>query len=395
MRVVLMVIDGFGIGAMPDAADYGDTGANTALHVCQAVARAAWPNLQRLGLGNCATLLGHQLPGCPPAVRPLADFGVLAEASAAKDTTTGHWEMAGIVLDQPFATFPAQSPSFPADLLDALSGRTGYPILGNKAASGIAIIEELGARHLAGEGLIVYTSADSVLQIAAHEAVVPLAELYRICEMARPFCDRYRIGRVIARPFFGSPGQFRRSPGRRDYTMAPPAPTILDILEQHGIENLAIGKIGDLFSERGIAISHHDLGNDGCLARLFEVLGTAAGRDQLIFVNLIDTDMLHGHRRDSLGYHACIGSIDARLPALIELLAEDDLLIITSDHGCDPCFAGTDHTREYVPLLVGGGRSQGRCLGVRRSFADIAATLAAAFGVDSPDHGTSFLQYAL
>jgi len=393
MRAVLLVIDSFGIGALPDAADYGDSGANTALHICEAVPGVAWPNLQKMGLGNCAELLGHLLPGCEPVDRPEASFGALAEGAKAKDTITGHWELAGVKLDPPFQTFPLTCPSFPAELLDQLRAGSGHGILGNRGGSGTTIIEELGARHLAGEGIIVYTSADSVLQIAAHEAVVPVAELHAICRTARELADPYRIGRVIARPFTGEPGAFIRTAARRDFSMLPPAPTILELLSARGVETIAIGKIGDIFSERGIDTSHHDRGNSACMDRLFSVLAAAGQGDQFIFVNLIDTDMLYGHRRDNRGYHDAVARIDARLPELMALLADTDLLLISADHGCDPTFAGTDHTREYVPLLAFCRNKEAVSLGVRNSFADVAESVARFFGLASPAMGTSFVEH--
>lgn len=392
MRAVLLVIDSFGIGALPDAADYGDAGANTALHICEAVRDdVVWPNLKKLGLGNCAGLLGHILPGCEPVDRPEASFAALAEASAAKDTTTGHWELAGVKLDSPFQTFPQEYPSFPPELIETLIARTGHAVLGNRGGSGTMIIEELGLRHLAGEGIIVYTSADSVLQIAAHDQVVPVSELYGICEIARELADRYRIGRIIARPFTGEPGSFIRTGARKDYSMVPPARTILNLLQESGVETVAIGKIGDIFCERGISASHHDRGNAACLGRLLAVLASPAQGDQFVFINLVDTDMLYGHRRDIRGYHDEVAKIDARLPDIFHSLADGDLLLITADHGCDPAFHGTDHTREYVPLLSWRRHREGTSLGVRRSFTDVAESLARFFGVAAPAVGKSFL----
>lgn len=390
-RAIVLVIDSFGIGAMPDAAEFGDAGANTALSICRAQGDVAWPTLQALGLGNCASLLGHTLPGCPAATAPLASYGVMAEKSKAKDTTTGHWELAGVELDPPFQTFSQEYPSFPAELLDELCARCGHGILGNRGGSGTAIIEELGPRHLAGEGIIVYTSADSVLQIAAHDMVVPVAELHEICRIARKLSDRYRIGRVIARPFTGEPGRFVRTRDRRDFSMAPPGPTILVQLKAHGVETVAIGKIGDLFSEEGIDISLHDAGNPACLARLQGVLEETGEDDRFIFVNLVDTDMLYGHRRDIRGYHDAVAAVDNGLNTILPRLTGDDLLIICADHGCDPGFRGTDHTREYVPLLCyqAGGRSHN--LGIRRSFTDVAASLARFFGYEGAVAGESFI----
>lgn len=392
MQAVLLVIDSFGIGSMPDAEEFGDAGANTALSICQGVENVAWPNLQKLGLGNCTKLLGHDLPGCAAVEAPGASFGAMFEKSKGKDTTTGHWELAGIELDQPFATFPLEFPSFPAELLDQISAQCGHKILANIGGSGIAMIEEFGARHLAGEGIIVYTSADSVLQIAAHDAVVPIDELYQICEAVRQLCDPYRIGRVIARPFTGEPGSFTRTRERRDFSMLPVKKTILTQLQEHGVETIAIGKIGDIFAEQGISSSYHDAGNHACLERLDKVLSDQGDNDRFIFVNLVDTDMLYGHRRDIQGYHDAVAVIDDALTGIIDQLSEKDLLIISADHGCDPGFKGTDHTREYVPLLSYRPGKEGKELGVRKSFSDVAASLAQFFGCRQTVSGDSFIE---
>jgi phosphopentomutase len=391
MRALLLVIDGFGMGPLPDADLYGDGGANTALRVCRASGGAEWPVLRGLGLGNCAALLGHRLSGCGPARPPLASYGLMAEASASKDTTTGHWELAGVLLDEPFRTFPPHFPSFPEELLDSFTRQTGYSVLGNKSASGTRIIEELGSAHLDGDGLIVYTSADSVLQIAGHEDVIGVDELYSVCRIARKICDPYRIGRVIARPFSGRPGRFIRTPRRKDFSMEPPGETILDVLRAGGVETVAIGKIGDLFCERGIVRSHHDAGNGPCLDRVVQCLQAPVTAPQFIFVNLIDTDMLYGHRRDIQGYHGAVSRIDGRLAEIITLLSGDDILIITADHGCDPGFAGSDHTREYVPLLVFMKGQSSYSIGIRDSFRDVAQSLATFFGVVPMAGGHSFI----
>ena len=392
MRALLIVIDSFGVGAAADAAQYGDAGANTAQHICEGVRGAAWPQLKALGLGNCAALLGHTLPGCEPAPSPMASYGVMAEVSGGKDTTTGHWELAGILLEEPFTTFPLSFPSFPVPLIAAFEERSGYRVLGNKGASGTAIIDELGPAHLAGEGLIVYTSADSVFQIAAHEGVVPIEELYRLCGIARELCDPYRIGRVIARPFIGTPGSFSRTSGRRDFSMLPLEPTILDRLLQGGVQTVAIGKIGDIFSERGIARSYHDSGNEACRARLLACLDEQVSGDQFLFVNLVDTDMHYGHRRDIQGYHDEVARIDAWLPEVMARLGEDDLMLISADHGCDPGFAGSDHTREYVPLLAFRRSQPPAPLGIRQGFYDVAQSLAAFFAIPSMVRGVTFIE---
>ncbi len=389
MKAVLLIIDSFGVGALPDAAEYGDSGANTALHICEGMPFVRWPVLKNLGLGNSAALLGHLLNGCEAQASPLASFGVMAEASAGKDTTTGHWELAGLVLDQPFQTFPLAYPSFPDALIDEFKARTGYEVLGNKGASGTVIIEELGYAHMDGQGIILYTSADSVLQIAAHEEIVPVEELYRVCGIAREICNPFNVGRVIARPFEGTPGKFRRTASRRDFSMPPAGKTILDHLSTHGIQTLGIGKIGDIFCEQGIDVSHHDAGNAACLDRLVSCIADD-GTDRFIFINLVDTDMLFGHRRNIKGYHDAVAGIDARLTAVMDRLDHDDLLIITADHGCDHGFKGTDHTREYVPLLVFQPNGAVRDLGIRRSFSDVAQSLASFFNLPAINNGRSF-----
>jgi len=382
MRGIILVIDSFGIGAAPDAGDYGDTGANTMRSVCASAAAdewVPWPNLIALGLGNCSELVGDPIPQCPAVPQPTASYGALAERSQGKDTTTGHWELAGVVLEEGFRVFAPEFPSFPADLVRRFEAGTGYRILGNIAASGTVIIEELGEEQMRGAGVICYTSADSVFQIAAHDAVVPVDELYRICGIARTICDDYNVARVIARPFTGSPGAFVRTAGRKDYSIDLPGPTILDRLLEHGVETVGIGKIGDIFNHQGLAHDYPDKGNSGCLKRTMDVLNARAGQDQLVFVNLVDTDMIYGHRRDPAGYCRAVTEIDRYLPQILAQLGPDDFLIITADHGCDPGFTGSDHTREYVPLLLFQPGSAGKKLGLRRSFSDVAAQVAARF----------------
>lgn len=376
----MLVIDSFGIGEMPDAAEYGDTGANTALHICEAIAGDKWPHLRSLGLGNASVLLGRDLPGCEAVPRPLASYGVMAEKSPGKDTTTGHWEMAGIVLDDPFPTFPPEYPSFPGKLLDAFTEKIGRAVIGNIAASGTVIIQDLGDKHVETGSPIVYTSSDSVFQIAAHEEVIPVDELYSICETARELCNPYQIGRVIARPFVGESGDYTRTEGRRDFSMPPVDETILDRLMQSGVETVGIGKIGDIFCERGLERSYHDRGNRACLARILAVLSEHSRGNQFIFVNLVDTDMIYGHRRDPKGYLDAVSDIDDAIPGIMDALDDGDILAITADHGCDPTFRGSDHTREYVPLLwyVPGIRSVN--FGVRSQFCDLSQSLAKAFG---------------
>ena len=392
MRALVLVIDSFGIGALPDAADYGDTGSNTALHISENIRGGAeWPNLQKLGLGNASMLLGNELKGCPPADSPAASWAVMAESSPGKDTTTGHWELAGIVLDRPFPVFPSEYPSFPDELSAAFEKETGRSMLGNRAASGTAIIDELGEEHMRTGSPICYTSADSVFQIAAHEDVIPIDELYRICGIARKLCDPYMVGRVIARPFTGSAGSFTRTSRRHDYSIALPEDSVLDHLQKAGVKTTAVGKIGDIFNMQGIDETWPDKGNPACLERTRILLERKIGQDEFIFVNLVDTDMIYGHRRDIRGYHDAVAEVDSALPGIIDLLEEGDLLAVTADHGCDPSFRGTDHTREYVPLLYMLKGRAGESLGIRSSFADLAASLADYFGTPAFIRGNLFL----
>ena len=395
MRATVLVIDSFGIGELPDAASYGDTGANTALHICENIEGPKWNELRRLGLGNGSELLGNILPGCEPVETPAAFFGVMKEKSPGKDTTTGHWEMAGLELDKPFNTFPPEYPSFPEDLVAAFNSGTGRGLIGNKAASGTVIIEELGPEHQRSGDLICYTSADSVFQIAAHEEIVPLEKLYEYCEIARELCNPLMIGRVIARPFLGEPGNYTRTKNRKDFSIPLPGPSILDHLHERGVITTAVGKIGDIFNESGITNSYHDKGNPACLDRTIGILKSPEKGDEFIFVNLVDTDMNFGHRRDIPGYHGSVDATSVRIPEVIDAMSEGDLLVITADHGCDPGFKGTDHTREYVPLLVyrkGREDRKEKSLGIREAFSDLAATLADYFKVDPYPRGVSFIK---
>jgi len=391
MLAVVLVIDSFGIGELPDAGVYGDSGANTALGIARSVPGKKWPVLRSMGLGNCSALLGNVLPGCEPVDRPSASWGVMMEASPGKDTTTGHWELAGIVLEKPFHVFRQEHPSFPRELREAFERETGTKILGDKAASGTAIIEEMGEEHLATGNPICYTSADSVFQIAAHEEKVPIEELYRWCAIARRLVDPLQVGRVIARPFVGKPGSFTRTRNRRDFSIALPGPSVLDDLSKNGVHTVAVGKIGNIFNESGIAESHHDAGNQACLERTLEVLGRCRREREFVFVNLVDTDMIYGHRRDAVGYCRAVEEIDASLGKMLPLMGKEDLLVVTADHGCDPTFGGTDHTREHVPLLVFGKGGGGRNLGRRSTFADLAASLRIFFGLGRNGNGTNFL----
>lgn len=381
-RVVLIVLDSVGVGSLPDAAAYGDAGANTLVHVAERRGGLRLPHLEKLGLGNIAPL-----PGVPPVPAPLASWGRMAEKSRGKDTLTGHWELMGIVLDRPFALFPG---GFPAELIAAFVSRAGIEgVLGNKAASGTEIIAELGAEHLRTGRPIVYTSADSVFQIAAHEEVVPLAGLYEMCLQARAVCDDWLIGRVIARPFAGRPGAFKRTTNRRDFSMPPPGGTALDRLLQAGRDVTAVGKVENIFAGRGIGRS---LPSHGDAEGMDLVRGEiAADRRGLIFANLVDFDMLYGHRNDALGYGAALEAFDAELGRLLPGLGPGDMLVLTADHGCDPDYPGTDHTREYVPLLVYGPGLPARPLGVRSTFADVGASILDVFGLKLEGPGRSFL----
>ena len=362
MDVVLIVIDSFGIGALPDAPLYGDGGANTALHICENIPAPKWPFLTSLGLGNASAILGNPLPGCPSVSAPLADYCVMAEKSPGKDTTTGHWELAGIILDKPFTTFPPDFPSFPEELTDAFLREVSSGYLGNFAASGTEIIKELGGKHLETGFPIIYTSSDSVLQIASHEDVIPPEKLYEMCRKARKICDPFMVGRVIARPFTGNKKDgFTRTEGRHDFSIDLPGKTALDRLQEAGVKTIGVGKIGDIFNRQGLSESFGVKGNRACLDKTFSLLTEIPEKDKpagkenenrFIFVNLVDTDMYYGHRRDIKGYFDAVTDADKGLEKIASLLDEGDSLIVTADHGCDPSFKGTDHTREYVPLLL-------------------------------------------
>ena len=382
-RFLVIVVDSCGAGELPDAAQYGDSGANTLGNCARSVGGLHLPTLQSWGLGN---LTG--IEGCAMERSPRASFGRMAEASEGKDTTTGHWEMMGVVLQQGFTTFPN---GFPADLMDEWLQRSGAPgFLGNKTASGTTILDELGEEHLKTKKPIVYTSADSVFQIAAHEQVVPLETLYSWCKAAREAGKPRGIARVIARPFVGEhEGAFRRTYNRRDFSQPPPQGMVLDLLAQKGVRTVGVGKIPDIYDGHGIAESIHTEGNADGLRKTEELL--AKEKDGFLFVNLVDTDMLYGHRRDPSGYARALQEIDAALPAIAGKLRADDVLVVTADHGNDPTYRGTDHTREYVPLIAHGRHTAGRDLGVRSSFADLGATVADYFGVRAP-RGQSFLR---
>jgi phosphopentomutase len=380
-RAVILVADGVGCGQAADALTYGDAGADTLGNIARACGGLRLPHFQALGLGNLTAVAG-----VPAAGAPRGAWGRMQEASAGKDTITGHWEMAGLVTRTAMATFPH---GFPPVITEPLRAAAGRGLLGNKAASGTAIIDELGRQHLATGDLILYTSADSVLQIAAHESVVPLAELYRICEAARVLADRHHIGRVIARPFVGAPGAFRRTYNRRDYALVPPEPTLLDRIVAAGQAVLGVGKISDIFAGRGLTQSLHSEGNADGMRLTLEALTTL--QRGLLFVNLVDFDMLYGHRNDVAGFARALEELDAWLPAFQTALRPGDVAFVTADHGNDPTTPGTDHTRENVPLLAFGPGVQPAALGARASFCDLGQTIAAALGLPPLDLGTSFL----
>ena len=381
-KAILIVLDSVGIGALCDAAAYGDAGADTLGHIINSC-HPYIPHLMEMGLAN---IDGASFAGAVSA--PVAAYGKMCEVSAGKDTTTGHWEIAGVQLSRLFPTFPD---GFPEDFIARFEQAVGRGTLGNKPASGTAILDELGEEHIRTGKLIVYTSADSVFQIAANEAVVPLPELYRICEITREMLvGELEVGRVIARPFVGEKaGAFTRTGGRRDYSAVPPT-TMLDLLEQAGKTVYAVGKIEDIFCLRGITRSNHAAGNPACMEATYAAMGEDF--DGLLFVNLVDFDMVYGHRRDVQGYAAALEAFDREIPKIKSMMGEDDILIITADHGCDPCHTGTDHTREHVPLLIWGQKLRsGVNLGVRDTYADIAATVLDFFGVESTVKGTSVL----
>jgi phosphopentomutase len=386
-RAIVIVMDSVGIGELPDAAAYGDQGSNTIGNVARRVPLRL-PTLRALGLARVAAIGGA--PAAPAAASmPGAAVGRMAEASAGKDSVTGHWEMMGIVLDRAFPVFPN---GFSADVIAAFSRQTGRGVLGNKAASGTEIIDALGPEHMRTGSLIVYTSADSVFQIAAHEDVVPVPELYRICEIAYKLVgEGLGVGRVIARPFVGQPGHFTRTTNRRDYALPPSGETLLDRVKAASLPVVAIGKIEDLFAGRGITRAVHTTSDEDGMDQVEREM--AQVERGLIFANLVDFDTQYGHRNDVEGYANNLERFDARLSRILPRLGDADLLVVTADHGNDPTTPSTDHAREYVPLIVVGRHVRaGADLGTRRSFADLGQTLAEVLGVGRLPHGTSFLQ---
>lgn len=383
-RVILIILDGVGVGALPDAGEYGDSGSATLQHVAEGADGLNLPHLQQLGLGNLV-----ELKGVDPASAPAGSWGRMGQHAAGKDSVVGHWELAGVVQQEPFLTYPQ---GFPRELIDRFTDETGLSVLGNVAASGTEILVRLGEEHLQSGAPIVYTSIDSVFQIAAHEDIIPPERLYELCRIAERLVAPYRVCRVIARPFVGEhAGNFRRTSRRHDFPCPPPEPTLLDRLQQGGVPTCGVGKIFDLFAGRGLDHSMPTTGNSDGMDKTLSALNMVS--HGLIFTNLIDYDMLYGHRCDVAGFARALEEFDSWLPHLKGAMNSNDLLIVTADHGCDPVTPGTDHSREYVPLLCwspGGGFIPGTCLGVRESFSDVAATVAELFAIDM-ECGKSFL----
>lgn len=383
-RAIWIVLDSVGMGAMPDSKQYGDHDVNTIAHVYEHCNGLEISHMINYGLGNIEGM--KSLPTCET---PKGCFARMSELSKGKDTTTGHWEMVGIYTEVPFPTYPN---GFPKEIMDAFEAKIGTKTLGNCTASGTAIIEELGKEHVETGYPIIYTSADSVFQIAAHESVIPLEKLYEMCEIARALLrGKHEVARVIARPFTGEVGQFTRTANRRDYAVCPPKPNLLSYCEEKGVPVIAIGKIEDIFNGQGISTAIHTKDNNDGIAVTLECM--AKHETGLIFTNLVDFDMKWGHRNDPLSYGKGLEAFDKALPQIVEALQDDDILIITADHGCDPTAPGTDHTREYVPLLViGKGIKEGVNLGTRNSFADIGQTLCELFNLPQLKIGESFLK---
>ncbi len=383
-RVFLIVMDSVGIGEAPDAEKFGDVGSDTLGHIADHVKGLKMPSMEKLGLGNI-----KEVQGIAKVDAPLAYYSKMEEASNGKDTMTGHWELMGLYIDTPFRVFPN---GFPDELLNELKERTGREIIGNKPASGTEILDELGKEHMESGALIVYTSADSVLQIAAHEEIVPLEELYKICEIARELTlnEKYMVGRIIARPFVGTPDKFERTANRHDYALKPFDRTVMNELADSKYDVISIGKIADIYDGEGVTKALRTKSNMDGMDKLVETLHM--NFTGLSFLNLVDFDALFGHRRDPEGYGQALEEFDARLPEVFELLQEDDLLIITADHGNDPTYPGTDHTREFVPLLAySPSMTAGKEFPVRKTFADVGATIAENFHVALPKYGESFL----
>ncbi len=386
-RVTIIVLDGVGVGALPDAGKYGDAGSNSVGNTARAVGGLSLPHMGRLGLGNLT-----EIEGVPPRKDTLGAYGRLAEASAGKDTTFGHWELAGVISPRPLPTYPE---GFPRDVMEEYERRIGRKTLGNKAISGTVVIEELGEEHMRTGYPIVYTSADSVFQVAAHEEVIPLEELYRICRIAREMLKgEHGVGRVIARPFVGEPGSFTRTENRRDFSLPPPEPTLLDRLVEAGWQAIGVGKIDDIFAQQGLTACHHTVDNAVACDEVISLLRSDA--TGFVLANLIEFDMLYGHRNNPEGYAGALEHFDKRLPEIMQSLQRRDVLFIVADHGNDPTTPSTDHSREYVPLLVYGPQvKEAVDLGIRETFADVGATVAELLGIEALRNGTSFVQEIL
>ncbi|MEQ8376517.1 MAG: phosphopentomutase [Roseibium aggregatum] len=404
-RAILCVLDSFGIGGAADAEAFGDSGADTLGHIAACCAAGEGdkdglrsgplnvPNMDRLGLGAAGRLsTGKDVPGLDFDGEPEGLWGYAAEVSNGKDTPSGHWEIAGVPVRFDWGYFPETIPTFPEELIAKISEKAGLNgILGDKHASGTVIIAELGEEHIRTGKPIFYTSADSVIQIAAHEEHYGLEKLYELCEIAREFADPYNIGRVIARPFVGETSDtFQRTANRRDYSVLPPEPTLLDRLTEAGRTVYGVGKISDIFAHQGVARVLKGAGNDQLFDKTLEAMDQAADGD-LIFANFIDFDSLYGHRRDVPGYAAALEHFDRRLPEMIARMTDGDLLILTADHGCDPTWRGTDHTREHVPVIATGPGLEGRSVGGRKTYADIGESIADHLGIAVGPNGTSFL----
>ena len=382
-KALIIVLDGVGIGALPDADLYGDQGSDTLGNLARAVGGLRLPNLERMGLGNIS-----RVEGVAPQEEPVANYGKMAEASPGKDSTSGHWEMAGLVLTKPFPTYPH---GFPGDLIAAFEKAIGRGTLGNVAASGTEIIQRLGDEHVRTGKPIVYTSADSVFQIAAHEQVIALEDLYHMCKVAREMLTgTHAVGRVIARPFVGTSGNYQRTPHRKDFSLCPPRKTLLDQLSERGFTTISIGKVDYLFAKQGFTGAVHTASNREAIDKI--VANASEPVRGLLFANLVDFDMLWGHRNDVEGFRRGLEEFDAGLPRICDALERDDLLVVTADHGNDPTTPSTDHSREFVPLLAWGKNfKSGLNLGVRKTFADIGATVGEMFGIKA-EAGTSFLR---
>lgn len=386
-NVTLIVLDSVGIGELPDANKYGDEGSNTLGNIIKKTKGVKLNNLNNLGLGAI-----EGVEGLDSINNIIGSYGRLAESSEGKDTTTGHWEIGGIILKEPFPTFPD---GFPEELILKYEMLIGTKTLGNKVASGTVIIDELGEEHMKTGYPIIYTSADSVFQIAAHEDIIPINRLYEICEIARGILkDKYAVGRVIARPFIGRPGAFSRTSNRKDFSLKPVDKTMLDFIKEAGMEVMAVGKIEDIYSGQGITRSIHTSDNMDGIDKTIEFM--KEHKKGLIFTNLVDFDMKYGHRNDAEGYARALEEFDNRLPEIIENLSDDEVLMITADHGCDPTTASTDHSREYVPILIYGKMiKNGVNLGTRKTFADIGATIMNLLGLEGLNNGESFASLIL